>query len=94
MIGGAFNETMPPLDGPPSFRQDDLFLSAAFSFLAPLFTLLHTQETEGLAALCTQFPAFQDAYAQGKVGHHFMVARSDALPGRFDIVPGRAPRGV
>src|SRR3989442_52084 len=92
VIGGAFNETMPPLDVPPPFRQDDLFLRTVFSFMEPIFTLLHTQETEGLAALCTQFPTFQDAYAQGKVGHHFMVARSDALPKEeaFELVAATA----
>ena len=92
VIGGAFNETMPPLDGPPPFRQDDLFLHAVLSFLAPIFTLLYTQETEGLSALCSQFPAFRDAYAQGKVGHHFMVARSDALPKEeaFELVAATA----
>lgn len=92
VIGGAFNETMPPLNETPPFRQDDLFLSAVFSCLQPIFTLLHTQETEGLAALCAQFPAFQDAYAQGKVGHHFMVARSDALPKEeaFELVAATA----
>jgi hypothetical protein len=92
VIGGAFNETMPPLDTPPPFRQDDLFLHAVLSFLQPIFTLLHTQETAGLAALCSQFPAFQDAYAQGKVGHHFMVARSDALPKEetFELVAATA----
>ena len=92
VIGGAFNKTMLSLDEPPPFRQDDLFLSAVLSFLQPIFTLLQTQETEGLSALCAQFPAFQHAYAQEKVGHHFMVARSDALPKEeaFELVAASA----
>ena len=92
VIGGGFNETMPPLDGPPPFRQDDVFLHAVLSCLAPIFTLLHTQETEGLSALCSQFPAFRDAYMQGKIGHHFVVARSDALPTEetFELVAATA----
>jgi hypothetical protein len=94
VIGGAFNETMPSLDAPSPFRQDDLFLYAVWSFLAPIFTLLRAQETEGLAALCSHFPAFQDTYARGKVGHHFMVARSDALPKAetFELVAASAAR--
>jgi hypothetical protein len=92
VIGGAFNETMPPLDGSPVFRQDDPFLTAVRAFVAPIFTLLGTQDAEALTALCTQYPAFQEAYAQGKVGHHFMVARSDALAkaDTFELVAASA----
>lgn len=69
VIGGAFNETMPPLDMvPPMLRQNDPFLTAARSFVAPIFALLNSQDAEALTALCTQYPAFRTAYAQGKVG--------------------------
>lgn len=92
VIGGAFNETMPPLDVSPVFRQDDAFLTAVFSFASPILTLLSTQDAEALTALCTQYPAFREAYAQGKVGHHFMVARSEALPtaDTFELVAASA----
>jgi hypothetical protein len=92
VLGGAFNETMPALDAPLAFRPDDLFLQAAFSFVEPIFALLHAQQSEALTALCARFPAFRGAYAQGKVGHHFMVARSDALPKdeTFELVAATA----
>jgi len=92
VIGGALNETMPPLDVSPVFRQDDLFLTAVFSFVKPILTLLSTQEAEALTALCTQYPAFREGYAQGKIGHHFMVARSEALAkaDTFELVAASA----
>jgi hypothetical protein len=92
VIGGAFNETLPPLDGSPVLHKDDPFLTAALAFVAPIFTLLHTQDAEALTALCTQYPAFREAYAQGKVGHHFMVARSDTLAkaDTFELVAASA----
>jgi len=94
VIGGALNETMPPLDGSPTFRQDDLFLAAVFSFVEPVLTLLSTQDAEALNALCAQYPSFREAYALGKVGHHFMVARSDALAkaDTFELVAASAAR--
>lgn len=92
VIGGAFNETMPPLDVVPAFRQDDLFLAPVLSFVEPVLTLLSTQDAEALTALCAQYPAFRAAYAEGKVGHHFMVARSDALAkaDTFELVAASA----
>jgi hypothetical protein len=92
VIGGAFNETMPLLDVSPMLRQDDLFLTAVRSFMAPILALLSTQDVEALTALCTQYPAFRSAYAQGKVGHHFMVARSEALAtaDTFELVAASA----
>ena len=32
VIGGAFNETMPPFDASPEFRQDDPFMAAVLAF--------------------------------------------------------------
>jgi hypothetical protein len=92
VIGGALNETMPPLEVSPVFRQDDPFLTAVFSFMTPVLTLLSTQDAAALTALCAQYPAFREAYAQGKVGHHFMVARSDALAkaDTFELVAATA----
>jgi hypothetical protein len=92
VIGGALNETMPPPDGSPAFRQDDLILTAVSSFLEPVLTLLSSQDAEALGSLCTQYPSFREAYALGKVGHHFMVARSDALAkaDTFELVAASA----
>jgi hypothetical protein len=92
VIGGALNETMPLLDAPPEFRRDDPFLDAVLAFVDPVFALLGAQEAEALKALSLAYPQFQTAYAKGKVGHHFMVARSDALPkaDAFDLVAATA----
>jgi len=94
VIGGAFNETMPGPDGPSELRPDDPFLTAALSFVTPVLELLALREAEALEALCAVYPAFRDAYARGKVGHHFMVARSDALPkaDAFELVAATAER--
>jgi hypothetical protein len=94
VIGGAFNETMPALDGPSGLRGDDAFLTAALSFVAPVLELLAAQDAEALKALCTVYPAFREAYARRKVGHHFMVARSDSLPkaDTFELVAATAER--
>jgi hypothetical protein len=92
VIGGALNETMPLLGGPPEFRRDDPFLDAVLAFVEPVFALLGAQDAEALKALSVAYPQFQKAYARGKVGHHFMVARSDALPtaDAFDLVAATA----
>lgn len=94
VIGGALNETMPPLGGPSSFRQADPFLEAVLAFVAPVFVLLGAQDEEAVKALSVAYPEFRDAHAAGKVGHHFMVARSDALPkaDAFELVAATAAR--
>jgi hypothetical protein len=92
VIGGAFNETMPPMDVEPPLRGDDAFLEAVFSFVDPVLRLLQLQESEALTALSRRYPAFADAYASGKVGHHFMVARADDLAkaDTFELVAATA----
>ncbi len=79
VLGGAFNETMPPLDVEPPFREDDALLTAVLGEMMPVLTLLGTQDAEGIAALCQQYPDFAAAYEEGRVGHHFMIARGDKL---------------
>jgi hypothetical protein len=92
VIGGAFNEMLPALGAAPAHRPDDLFLAAVWSFAAPFYDLLTDQDTEALGALCVRYPAFRAAYASGKVGHHFMVARSEALAkaDTFELVAASA----
>jgi len=92
VIGGAFNDTLPAQGTAPTHRPDDLFLEAVWSFAAPFYDLLIDQDTEALAALCAQYPAFRAAYAGGKVAHHFMVARSAALAkaDTFELVAASA----
>src|SRR5215212_11034558 len=80
VIGGAFNETMPPFDVEPPFRGDDPFLDAVVGAWEPVYAQLGRQDAEALAALCERYPAFQKSYARGRVGHHLLVARSDDLP--------------
>lgn len=79
VIGGALNETMPVIEDTPDPRENDPFLSAVFSYWDPILAMLEEQDTEALRALCDHYPAFQEAYAGGKVGHFYMVARSDKL---------------
>ena len=94
VIGGALNEVMPPHAGPPSFRQGDPFLDAVLAFVEPVLALLGAQDAEALKALSVAYPEFRDAHAAGKVGHHFMVARSGALPksDTFELVAATAER--
>jgi hypothetical protein len=92
VIGGAFNETMPPFDVMPEFREDDPFLAAPFEAFEPVYAQLAAQDAEALTALCELSPAFQKAYEKGKVGHHLLVARSDALAKEdaFELVAASA----
>jgi len=52
------------------------------------------QDAEALAALSERYPEFREAYAQSKVGHHLLVARSDDLPkgDAFELVAASAER--
>src|SRR5262245_38545393 len=80
VIGAAVNETMRAPDADVAIRDDDPFIDAVLgSYLAPILKLLGQQEAEALTALGGRYPQFADALSAGRVGHHFMVARSDAL---------------
>jgi hypothetical protein len=94
VIGGALNETMTHGEAPPKFRTGDPFLAAVLGFVEPVLSLLGTQDAEGTAALRARYPRFGEALAAGRVGHHFMVARSDALPkaDAFELVAATAAR--
>jgi len=94
VIGGALNETMPFHADSPSFREGDPFLDAVLAFVDPVFALLGAQDAEALKALSVAYPDFREAHAAGKVGHHFMVARSGALPkaDAFEMVAATAER--
>src|SRR5215213_5951839 len=72
VIGGAFNETMPPFDVKPPFREDDPFLDTVVGVWEPVYAALGAQDTEALMALSERYPEFREAYAQGKVGHHLL----------------------
>jgi hypothetical protein len=91
VIGGALNETM--AWGPAlALREDDPFLSTALAFVEPVMELLGDQDAAALDALSEHDDGFRSALAQGRVGHHFMVARSDVLPtlDTFELVAATA----
>ncbi len=93
VIGGAINDTLAPHGEPPAFRTDDPVLDAVLSFVAPVMALLESQNAEAIAAL-HRYPEFRRAHAEGRVGHHVMVARSDALPtsDAFELVAATVER--
>jgi hypothetical protein len=94
VVGAAFNETMPPFDVEPPFREDDLFLDTVVAVWEPVYGALGAQDAEALSALSERYLEFREAYAQGKVSHHFLVARSDDLPkgDAFELVAASAER--
>lgn len=94
VIGGALNETTPHGEESPALREDDPFLSAALGFVEPVLALLGAQDAEAFAALAARYPDFRTAHDAGRVGHHFMVARSDALDkaDAFELVAATAAR--
>jgi hypothetical protein len=86
VVGAAFNETMPPFDAEPPLRAGDPFLDTVVEVWEPVYA--------ALGALCERYPAFREAYARGRVGHHLLVARSDDLPAgdAFELVAASAER--
>ena len=92
VIGGAFNDTVLPLDVAPELREDDPFMAPALAFVEPILAQLDAQDAEALTALAARYPVFREAYAEGKVGHHLQVARSDALAkaDTFELVAASA----
>ncbi len=94
VVGGAFNETMPPFDVSPNLRIDDPFLASVVNFTGPILALLGTQDAEALTELITRYPDFRDAYESSRVGHHFMIARSDHLAkaDTFELVAATAEK--
>jgi hypothetical protein len=94
VIGAAFNQTMGPLDVEPPLREDDLFLDTVIGVWEAVYGALGEQDAEALTALSERYPEFKEAYAQGKVSHHILIARSDDLPkgDAFELVAASAER--
>jgi hypothetical protein len=67
----------------------DPFLAAVLAFVEPVLTLLGIQDAEALTVLCAQYPEFRAAYIERKVGHHFMMTRSDTLAKDVAPVPSQ-----
>lgn len=80
VVGGAFNEIMPAGGDLPGFRKQDPFLDAVVSHCRPILEFLGGHEGAALAGLSKRYPAFRLALQSGRVGHHFMLARSPELP--------------
>ena len=90
VIGGAFNMTVNPEETP--FRAGDPFLDAVMLADKPIFDLIFEQEHQAMEALKETYPNFRTALENYKVGSHFMVARSSALPkaDAFELVAASA----
>jgi hypothetical protein len=94
VIGAAFNQTMGPLDVESPFREDDPFLDTVISVWEPVYGALGAQDAAALTALSERYPEFREAYAEGKVSHHILIARSEYLPKEdtFELVAASAER--
>ena len=94
VIGAAFNQTMGPFDVEPPFREGDPFLDTVVRIWAPVYGALGAQDATALTTLSERYPEFRVAYAQGKVSHHILIARSDDLPKEdtFELVAAGAER--
>jgi hypothetical protein len=94
VIGAAFNQTMAPFDVEPPFREGDPFLDTVVGVWEAVYGALGEQDAEALSALSERYPEFREAYAQGKVSHHLLIARSDDLPkgDTFELVAASAER--
>jgi len=94
VIGAAFNQTMPPFGAEPALREGDPFLDSVVGVWEPVYGALGAQDAEALLALSERYPEFREAYAQGKVSHHLLIARSNDLPkgDTFELVAASAER--
>jgi hypothetical protein len=94
VLGAAFNETMAPLDVEPPLREDEPFLDTVISVWEPVYGALGAQDATALTALSERYPEFREAYVQGMVSHHILIARSDDLPKEdtFELVAAGAER--
>ena len=75
-------------------REDDPFLDTVVAVWEPVYGALGAQDAEALPALSERYPEFREAYAQGKVSHHVLIARSYDLPkgDTFELVAASAER--
>ena len=94
ILGGAFNEPLPPPGAEAAMRSGDPFLDAVLSYVGPVMEMLLAQDREALGALSARFPEFAAAHGRGRVGHHFLVARGEAIDKShaFELVAASAER--
>ena len=90
VIGGAINMPIYPEEAP--FRENDSFLDAVLNHINPILGIILPQEHESLEALQQKFPEIKKAKEQGKIGMHFLIARSPNLPKEdtFELVAASA----
>lgn len=90
IIGGAFNAIVLPTE--EELRKSDPFLDTVLLSDKPIYDLLFSQEHEAIEALENKYPDFKHALLHKKVGLHFMVAKSPALPTQdaFELVAASA----
>jgi hypothetical protein len=94
IIGGALNLSLSQEDTDLPIRLNDPFIQALYPWFEPIHCLLKTQENIALQALCKQYSDFKASLQAGKVGNHFMVARSPLLPTEdaFELVAASVER--
>ena len=90
VIGGAINVPIYAEEKP--LRENDPFLEALLSHIQPILGIILPQEHEALDALEEKFPKIKKAKELGKIGMHFLVARSPELPNEhtFELVAASA----
>lgn len=90
IIGGAFNTIISSQE--EQLRKSDPFLEAVFSSDKPIFDLIFSQEHDAIKALKNKYADFQISLEDGRVGLHFMVARSPELrtEDTFELVAASA----
>jgi hypothetical protein len=94
LIGGAYNIPLAPNQKEQSKRTKDPFIRAIAAFIEPPLSLIIEQENIAIKSLEEKYPSFKSARENGKVGCHFMVARTKALPmvDAFELVAASSER--
>jgi len=81
VIGGTYSEPLlQPNDNAQPFRSNDPFLSAVLLGLNPILELLMEQNAIGIQLLSENYSSVKQSWIQGKIIHHFMLARFEGLP--------------
>ena len=94
LAGGAYNITVAYETEEHQPRSNDPFIEAILPLADPPLALIIEQEHAAINALHTRFPSFKKAHIEGKVGCHFLVARSNLLPveDTFELVAASIER--
>lgn len=96
IIGGAYNIPLAShLEEHPQ-RTNDPFINAIGPFIKPPLSLIIEQEHIAIELLHKKYPSFKSAHQERRVGCHFLVARSNALPviDTFELVAASVERFI